>query len=42
MKKTFIIGVMGGGNAQPVDERNAYHLGSLIALEGWVLLDRRH
>lgn len=39
MKKTFIIGVMGGGIAQPVDERNAYHLGSLIALEGWVLLN---
>ncbi len=39
MKKIFIIGVMGGGDAQPEHEMNAYHLGRLIALQGWILLN---
>ncbi|ACK66646.1 P450 cytochrome, putative [Rippkaea orientalis PCC 8801] len=34
-----IIGVMGPGEqATPTDLKNAYQLGQLIALEGWVLL----
>lgn len=39
MKKTFIIGVMGGGKALPAHEMQAYHLGRLIATQGWVLLN---
>ena len=39
MKKPLIIGVMGGGNALPEHELKAYHLGKLIALQGWVLLN---
>lgn len=39
MKKLLIIGVMGGGNATPGDEKDAYHLGSLIARQGWILLN---
>jgi hypothetical protein len=42
MKKTFIIGVMGGGKAAPAHELNAYQLGRLVALQGWVLLNRSH
>lgn len=34
-----IVGVMGGGNADPAALKNAYELGSLIAREGWVLLN---
>ncbi|HAC65440.1 MAG TPA: TIGR00725 family protein [Cyanothece sp. UBA12306] len=38
MKKT-VIGVMGPGEkATPEDLKNAYQLGQLIALQGWVLL----
>jgi uncharacterized protein (TIGR00725 family) len=39
MKKTFVIGVMGGGNVLPSHELKAYRLGRLIALEGWILLN---
>jgi hypothetical protein len=34
-----IIGVMGGGYADPATERHAAELGSLIASRGWVLLN---
>ncbi|MCU0613613.1 MAG: TIGR00725 family protein [Desulfobacterales bacterium] len=39
MKKKIIIGVMGGGKALPAQELKAYHLGRLIALHGWILLN---
>ena len=39
MKKSIIIGVMGGGQAMPEDIDAAYCLGSLIAKQGWVLLN---
>jgi len=39
MKKSFIIGVMGGGTALPAIETKAYHLGKLIAQQGWILLN---
>jgi uncharacterized protein (TIGR00725 family) len=39
MKKTLIIGVMGGGKVLPSHELKAYHLGKLVALEGWILLN---
>ncbi len=39
MKKSIIIGVMGGGRATPEDMDAAYCLGSLIAKNGWVLLN---
>jgi uncharacterized protein (TIGR00725 family) len=39
MNKAFIIGVMGGGKALPTHELKAYHLGRLIAQEGWILLN---
>ncbi|MFO8085586.1 MAG: TIGR00725 family protein [Desulfobacterales bacterium] len=39
MKKTFIIGVMGGGKALPAHEKAAYNLGKLIAQRGWILLN---
>jgi uncharacterized protein (TIGR00725 family) len=39
MKKTFIIGVMGGGKALPTHEQKAYNLGKLIAMQGWILLN---
>jgi uncharacterized protein (TIGR00725 family) len=39
MKKTFIIGVMGGGKAAPTHELKAYQPGQIIALQGWVLLN---
>jgi len=39
MKKTLIIGVMGGGNASLKDTEAAYLLGSLIAKQGWILLN---
>lgn len=39
MKRPPIVGVMGGGHIQPSDAQSAYHLGRLIALKGWVLLN---
>lgn len=39
MPRSPIIGVMGGGVASPHDLENAYLLGSLIAQNGWVLLN---
>jgi uncharacterized protein (TIGR00725 family) len=39
MDKAYIIGVMGGGKALPSHELKAYHLGRLIALQGWILLN---
>ena len=39
MGKTLIIGVMGGGKASSDDAEAAYRLGSLIAKQGWVLLN---
>lgn len=37
--KTIIIGVMGGGNVSNKDKKTAYHLGRLIASQGWILLN---
>jgi len=37
--KKIIIGVMGGGNASDKDRASAYHLGRLIANQGWILLN---
>jgi uncharacterized protein (TIGR00725 family) len=39
MSEKFIIGVMGGGEALPSHEMKAYHLGRLLALQGWILLN---
>jgi uncharacterized protein (TIGR00725 family) len=39
MKKQLIVGVMGGGSATPSDAACAYRLGSLIAQNGWILLN---
>lgn len=39
MENPLIIGVMGGGTADPGDTKAAYRLGSLIAEQGWVLLN---
>ena len=39
MPRSPIIGVMGGGTASPNDLEIAYQLGSLIAQNGWVLLN---
>ena len=39
MPRKLIIGVMGGGSASPEDLQDAYQLGSLIAAEGWILLN---
>jgi uncharacterized protein (TIGR00725 family) len=39
MKRAIIIGVMGGGQANDCDLRDAYRLGALIAQNGWVLLN---
>lgn len=39
MKKTLIIGVMGGGKVTAEDTEAAYRLGSLIAKQGWILLN---
>ncbi|MCJ7618210.1 MAG: TIGR00725 family protein [Desulfobacterales bacterium] len=39
MKKPLIIGIMGGGNVAHEDEKIAYRLGSMIAKEGWILLN---
>jgi len=35
----FIVGVMGGGDVPAAQMAAAYRLGSLIAAEGWVLLN---
>lgn len=36
----FVVGIMGGGDEASTTECNmAYHLGGLIAKEGWVLLN---
>jgi uncharacterized protein (TIGR00725 family) len=37
--KTIIIGVMGGGSVSEEVQKTAYHLGSLIASQGWILLN---
>ena len=39
MKRPLIIGVMGGGQAEPQDLENAFRLGGLIAENGWYLLN---
>ena len=39
MENPLIIGVMGGGMADPRDAKAAYRLGSLIAEQGWILLN---
>ena len=39
MNRKLIVGVMGGGSASAEDIQSAYHLGSLIAAEGWILLN---
>jgi len=39
MNRPLIIGIMGGGAASDRDEQDAYHLGTLIARQGWVLLN---
>ena len=39
MKNPLIVGVMGGGMIDPQDAESAYRLGSLIAEQGWILLN---
>lgn len=39
MKKAFIVGVMGGGEADPELMKTAEELGAKIAESGWVLLN---
>ena len=39
MENTLIVGVMGGGNIDPQIAESAYRLGSLIAEQGWILLN---
>jgi uncharacterized protein (TIGR00725 family) len=39
MKRSVIIGVMGGGSANQDDVKAAYQLGGLIAQNGWILLN---
>ncbi len=39
MKRATIIGVMGGGEASPENMDAAYRLGTLIAKQGWILLN---
>ena len=39
MNRPLIIGIMGGGAASDRDEQDAYNLGTLIAKQGWVLLN---
>ena len=39
MKRPLIIGVMGGGIAGADELENAYTLGTLIANQGWILLN---
>jgi uncharacterized protein (TIGR00725 family) len=38
-KTPLIIGVMGGGESDPENAEAAYRLGSLIAKQGWILLN---
>ena len=39
MRRSPIIGVMGGGQSSPADCEHAYRLGELIAKKGWMLLN---
>ena len=39
MNRQLIVGVMGGGNVSAEEIDAAYHLGHLIAEQGWVLLN---
>lgn len=39
MENPLIVGVMGGGMIAPQDAASAYRLGSLIAEQGWILLN---
>lgn len=39
MKRSAIIGVMGGGSASKEDQQTAYDLGGRIAEQGWILLN---
>ena len=39
MENPLIVGVMGGGMADPKSAEAAYRLGSLIAEQGWILLN---
>lgn len=39
MKRSLIVGIMGGGNADPNDLDKARRLGGLIAKNGWHLLN---
>ena len=39
MKNQVIVGVMGGGQASAPDIQAAYELGTLIAAQGWILLN---
>ena len=39
MKNQVIVGVMGGGRASAPDVQAAYELGTLIAAQGWILLN---
>ena len=39
MSKYIVIGVMGGGSTSPESWQEAYRLGSLIADQGWILLN---
>jgi uncharacterized protein (TIGR00725 family) len=39
MKRSLIIGVMGGGIAEPDQLKSAEKLGALIAKNGWILLN---
>lgn len=38
-QRAVVIGVMGGGRVTPAQEDQAYRLGALIAINGWVLLN---
>jgi uncharacterized protein (TIGR00725 family) len=39
VKRSPIIGIMGGGSASAGHTRDAYRLGELIAEQGWILLN---
>ena len=39
MSNSIVIGVMGGGSTSPDSWQEAYRLGSLIADQGWILLN---
>ena len=39
MENPLIVGVMGGGKVTPQDAASAFRLGSLIAEQGWILLN---